>query len=144
MFSFFNAHARLGETKKELDLRYGKSSRETSGKANEKSVFYLDGWYILYFRLINDKAEVMIVTKKNPEEINQKDVDVFLGKNSTRGGFIKISEDGDFIYFKEEGSSRSARWSYRPESSWGTQLLLYTKEGEELMESDVNEHTKKY
>ena len=98
--------ARLGETKEQLDSRYGKPVKENVGQTTTYT--YQKNGYELWFLLINGKAEVISVRHTFNNSLTASEINLFLSKNSLNKGFelFRTLNGTDFYY--EAESNRHA------------------------------------
>jgi len=124
-----SAHARLGETKEQIQVRYGKPVKETSSDAQYEK----QAWRIAV-RYLDGKAVSETFTKAEAAEISHNEVEIILLKNA----------NNDWVLLKNEKGRQ--RWQ-RPTGSLaeytGKTLRLWTKRQDDLETINTNERERK-
>jgi len=114
--------ARLGETKDQLNARYGHAFKEDGNKLYYK----VDDLNILFI-IYQDKASMMMVSRGSKGKLSDKEIQTFLAENAAGSGFrIDNSEpdDPEMKYFIEPETKRVGVYGF----SEGN-LMIATQKG---------------
>jgi hypothetical protein len=102
------AEARLGETKEQLEQRFGKGTEENILNKYKKINFTSEK-YLFSFLIVNGKAEEFVVMKTDGD-LTSDEINGFLKKNSLGSGFRRISKRKYTVLslYEEQESGRTA------------------------------------
>ena len=114
-FFIGTAQARLGESKEELEARYGKSTKlpeklKKYSLGAECYAFSDETYYYIYYLVENRSVALMLGKNKNKGSLKEEEVEEFLKENSSGAGFKKDQEqkvDSKFtqVYVEPEKKS---------------------------------------
>ena len=110
--------ARLGETKEQLDARYGKPIKENAGQFTNYT--YQKNGYEFWFSMHDGKAEEMSVRNVEGYTLSPSEIEIFLRKNSLNDGFQLFRKSPNEEFYYEAVSNRHAFYE-------GGRLLIQTQ-----------------
>lgn len=125
--------ARLGETKEQLNARYGKPLIDEKIETQMRKVGYANNGFCFTVYLLDDKSVAMIISHFDSQPMTDHEIKSFLDKNSIGSGFNFDSLNSDMAVriFIEIDSERSGRYypSNPKSDNFSPRLLIATKEG---------------
>jgi len=84
--------ARIGESKEQLDSRYGVCASDKL-EGEERILVYAKGEYLFRFTLLNDKAVSMFIKKQENQSFESEEVANFLVKSVNGKGWQVLGEN---------------------------------------------------
>jgi hypothetical protein len=129
--------ARLGETKQQLDIRYGKPISDEKIGTQTQRVGYANNGFCFTIYITNNKAVAFIVSYLDNQPMTDQEIKLFLDKNSSGSGykFDSLNSDMTVKIFVESDSDRLARYypSDPKSDNFSPRLVIATKEGMDLL-----------